>query len=125
MISANEVLMGRDKEFPLDTGLNTNLTMLLEALNKFRTVYNKPMFVSSGYRPGAYNKAAGGAPNSAHALCLACDFHDLDGQLDAWCESNLDVLAKCGLYLENPPQTPGWCHLTVRAPASGHRIFIP
>lgn len=123
MISRNEVLEGRDKEFPLTPELEKNLTKLLEALNHFRTVYGKPMIVTSGYRPGHYN--TGFATHSSHLTCEAADFHDPDGQLDAWCESHLEVLVACGLYLENPPQTPGWCHLQTKKPASGNRIFIP
>ena len=83
------------------------------------------MIVSSGYRPGHYNKDAGGAKGSAHAVCLACDFKDPTGDLDQWCMDHLDVLEQCGLYLESPNHTLGWCHLTIRAPGSGDRVFIP
>lgn len=125
MISRAEILMGRDAKYPLSQALEDNLKALLIALNEFRAVYGKPMTVTSGYRPGDFNKAAGGAPNSAHALCLACDFADKDGALDAWCLAHLDVLERCGLYLEDPGHTAGWCHLTVRAPHSGARVFKP
>lgn len=125
MISRDEVLMGRDKEFPLSEELEANLTKLLSALNQFRAAYGKPMYVSSGYRPDYYNKIAMGSPNSAHKTCEACDFYDHTGELDAWCLANLDVLEKCGLYLESPDATEGWTHLMIRRPASGHRVFIP
>jgi hypothetical protein len=29
------------------------------------------------------------------------------------------------LYREDPGSTPGWVHLTTRAPKSGRRTFIP
>lgn len=125
MITRDEILMGRDKEFPLDKALEANLNALLTALNAFRAHYGVPMKVSSGYRPGHYNKDAGGASNSSHKTCEACDFSDQSGLLDAYCEANLDILAECGLYLEDPDHTVGWCHLTTRAPKSGHRVFIP
>src|SRR5262245_6199833 len=111
MITRDEVLMGRDKKYPLSTELEANLTKLLAALNKFRTKYGKVMFVSSGYRPPEFNKAAGGSKKSAHLSCLACDFKDLDGSLDKWCSENQDFLAELGLWQENPKNTPNWCHL--------------
>jgi len=36
MITADEILMGRDKEYPLDSMLKANLQTLLTALNSFR-----------------------------------------------------------------------------------------
>ena len=113
--------MGRDVEFPLSPELEKNLSNLLVALNAFRAVYGKPMRVSSGYRPGKYNTAAGGAPNSTHLVCMACDFADLDGSLDAFCLANLPSLEQCGLWLEDPERTHGWTHLDIRA--RNNRVF--
>lgn len=117
--------MGRDKEFPLSDELKLNLDALVIALNAFRSHYGVPMVVTSGYRPGHYNKDAGGAKNSPHVTCQACDFHDPSGILDAYCVANQDILEQCGLYLEDPKHTIGWCHLQIRRPGSGSRIFIP
>lgn len=125
MITLNEILMGRDREFPLDSTLEKNLQLLHHSLNKFRKIYNKPLTVSSGYRPVQYNQNAGGAKKSNHMSCLACDFLDKDGALDMFCISNLDALKECGLYLEHPKWTLGWCHLQVIAPSSKSRVFIP
>ena len=122
-IQRNELLMGRDQQFPLSPELETNLSKLLSALNRFRTIYGKPMNVSSGYRPGHFNTDAGGAKNSTHLVCMACDFHDADGSLDQWCLDHLDVLEECGLYLESPDHTHGWCHLQIRP--TKNRVFIP
>lgn len=125
-ISRNEVLMGREKAYPLTQEQEDNLEKLLECLNKFREAYGKPMVVSSGYRPEAINAATkGAAKKSNHIMCLACDFKDLDGSLDQWCMDNLSVLIDLGLYLESPQHTPGWCHLQCVPPKSGARIFIP
>lgn len=114
MISASEVLMGRDKLAPLDDSQRVNLARLLKALNALRVAYGKPMYVSSGYRPAVLNKAIGGAKRSAHVECLACDFKDPDGALDSWCSANQDLLAQHGLWQEHPDHTPGWCHLDLR-----------
>ncbi len=125
-ITAAEVLMGRDKLAPLTREQKENLQDLLVALNKFRVAYGKPMQVSSGYRPPAINAATPGAAKySHHMMLLACDFRDADESLDKWCLSHLDVLEKCGLYLEHPDATKGWCHLQVIPPKSGKRVFRP
>jgi hypothetical protein len=124
-IIREEILKGRDKEFPLSTEIEGNLRLLLFHLNQFRAIYGKPMVVSSGYRPGNYNDLAGGAKKSNHMVCLACDFADADSSLDSYCIKNLDVLEQCGLYLEHPKWTKGWCHLQIVKPASGKRIFVP
>ena len=100
MISRDEVLMGRDVEFPLTPELEANLSKLLEAVNKLRTLYGKPMIVNSGYRPGHYNTDAGGAPNSAHQLCEAIDIKDEDGEVKKWI--TVEILEQCGLYQEDP-----------------------
>lgn len=125
MISREEVLMGRDREYPLSEELEVNLTSLLIALNKCRMLYGKPLTVSSGYRPGKYNVAAKGAANSAHLTCEACDFVDNDGQLKQYILNNLSILDSCELYMESPDRTPTWCHLQIRRILSGNRVFKP
>lgn len=125
MISRDEVLMNRDKEFPLSPELETNLTNLLVAVNKLRTLYGKAMTVSSGYRPGHYNKDAGGALNSPHVECLAIDVFDADGIIWNWVLLNLKSLKDFGLYMEDKRWCKGWVHFQYKKPISGNRIFIP
>lgn len=118
-ITRDGILMGRDKEFPLTPELNINLDNLLIAVNKLRDLYGSPMYVSSGYRPGHYNKDAGGAADSPHVICMAVDFHDIDNKIKNWITE--DILTQCGLYQEDPKHTPTWIHVDIR-PRS-HRIF--
>jgi len=123
MITRDEVLMGRDKTDPLTPEMEANLAKLL---NAFRATYGKPMSVSSGYRPPSVNaKIPNAAKKSSHMTCEACDFVDRDGALDSFCLKHLDLLEKCGLYLEHPDDTPNWCHLQIRRPGSGNRVFKP
>lgn len=124
MISRSEVLMGRDRDYPLTPPIHKNLEKLLVALNKFRAVYGKPMIVTSGYRPGHYNRAAGGAKRSSHLTCEACDFADATGGLAKYCLENLKLLEDCGLWMESPTKTKGWVHLQIR-PVPGVRVFQP
>lgn len=121
MISRQEVLMGRDEEFPLTPELEDNLSKLLEAVNKLRTLYGKPMIVNSGYRPDHYNTDAGGAPNSPHQTCEAVDFRDNDNALKDWITE--DILIECGLYQEDPAHTVSWLHVQIRP--THNRVFIP
>ena len=126
MITKAEILMGRDKLYPLDQEMQDNLQKLLVAVNLFQQHYGKPMIVSSGYRPAAINaKVKGAAKKSNHMVCLAVDFKDIDGSLDKFCTDNLNILEACGLWLEHPDSTPGWCHLQAKAPKSGNRVFKP
>lgn len=130
MISRDEILKGRDRDYPLDAELTTNLDKLLIAVNQIRQAWGKPLIVTSGYRPGHYNKSARGAKRSAHMTCEAVDFQDGDGSFAAWCLSNLKLLEEAGLYMESPLYThepPGkrWVHLQTRRPPSGNRVFIP
>jgi uncharacterized protein YcbK (DUF882 family) len=123
LISRDEILMGRDKEYPLTLEMSKNLDKLLAAVNVVRAQYGKPMTVSSGYRPGKYNTAAGGAKNSSHMTCEAVDFKDPKGELTRYILQNLDLLERAGLYMESPSRTQGWVHLQTRK--THNRVFLP
>lgn len=64
-----------------------------------------------------------GVPSSAHRQAKAVDVYDPDETLEQWITD--EKLAVYDLYREAPSSTPGWVHLTTRAPSSGHRTFIP
>lgn len=128
MITRAEILMGREVEYPLNPILESNLNILLTRLNKLRQLFGKPMRVSSGYRPGRFNKAKAmgtkhdGAKDSAHLYCMAVDFYDPNRELVKFCMANKGaILKQCGLYMEKPSQTPTWCHLQIRP--TKNRIF--
>ena len=107
-------------------------------LNEFVEDGNEPLTASpvtgtlctlrnAGWRP----PNASGAPGSAHKQGAAVDLHDPDARLDNWILSRPDVLVRYNLYMEDPSATEGqvtkggWCHLTIRAPRSGRRVFMP
>lgn len=64
-----------------------------------------------------------GSQRSSHKEARAVDVYDPGGELDAWLTD--EKLEQYGLYREHPDATPGWCHLTTRAPGSGNRTFHP
>ena len=126
MISRDEILMGRDKQFPIDGVMEKNLEKLLRGVNKFRAVYGKSMKVTSGYRPAAINATVkGAAKKSNHMVCLAVDFADSDGKLAEYCLNNLKLLEEFGIWIEDPAFTKGWVHMQVVPPRSGNRVFKP
>jgi hypothetical protein len=126
MISRDEILMGRDKQYPLTGPMEVNLEKLLKAVNKFRAVYGKPLRVTSGYRPAAINsQVKGAAKASNHMVCLAVDLADSGGKLAEYCLNNLKLLEEFGLWMEDPGFTKGWVHLQCVPPRSGSRVFKP
>lgn len=125
MITLKEFLMGREKDYSLTLDFALNAAQTLAGVNYLRGLYGRPLSVSSGYRPGSYNKKAGGAKNSSHLSCEAIDIADPTGHFAKWCILNLNEVKNAGLYLEDPDHTPGWVHLQTRAPMSRNRIFIP
>ena len=64
-----------------------------------------------------------GAPASAHKTGMAVDVYDPDGKLDDWITDS--ILETVNLYREAPSATAGWTHLSIRAPKSGKRSFLP
>jgi hypothetical protein len=125
VITRDEILMGRDREYPLSPELEHNLAILLMRINILRQWWGNPMCVTSGYRPGKYNVKAGGAKNSAHLHCMAIDVSDPNGKLGRWLAANLPILRACDLWMENPENTKGWCHLDIRDRGDSNRIFKP
>jgi hypothetical protein len=128
MVTRDEVLKGRERDYPLSPELEENLNKLLDAVNKLRKEYGKPFIITSGYRPGHFNKSARGAKKSAHMTCEAIDILDKDGEIAKWCLSNLKLLEDAGLFMESPLYThepPGkrWVHLQTRA--TKNRVFVP
>lgn len=67
--------------------------------------------------------ATTGTATSSHKEARAVDVYDPKNELDDLITDQL--LMAYGLYREAPDATPGWCHLTTRAPKSGRRTFIP
>lgn len=117
-ITKAEILMGRDLQYASDYTLeiSNNIDKLLIPLNKFRELYGKSITISSGWRPPSINAKVGGASHSNHCVGLAADLHDPDGKIDEFAQE-LDKsgkLKELGLWLENPKNTSGWCHLDIK-----------
>jgi uncharacterized protein YcbK (DUF882 family) len=123
MISVNEYLMNRDKEFPLDMLQARNMAELLSRVNYLFGKLDLHAIVSSGYRPASINKKIGGAKMSTHTVCAGIDLSDPDGRLANAMKNNQQLLKELGLCLENPEHTKGWIHLDIKKRTS--TIFNP
>ena len=66
-----------------------------------------------------------GAPNSAHKQGEAVDIYDPDNKLDDYITAHPELLVQFDLYREHPTATLHWLHLSIRAPKSGNRTFLP
>jgi uncharacterized protein YcbK (DUF882 family) len=111
---------------PLNQTLESNLINLLTKINALRIDFNKPMNVSSGFRIPEHNAKVKGVTHSKHLTCEAIDIVDNDGSLRRFCmQNNNAMLKQYGLFMEHPAYTKGWCHLQIRKPKSGNRVFIP
>ena len=52
-------------------------------LNRIRTLFNKPIYITSGYRCEKHNKEVGGKPTSSHLKGIAVDIK-CDNSLDRY-----------------------------------------
>lgn len=128
MISKDELLKGRDQQYPNDytQEISDNLDKLLIVMNQIRSAWGKPMTVDSGWRPPSINASTpGAATHSKHMLGLAVDIADADGSLWSWVLENLELMQQLGIFFEDRRWTPNWVHFGLGAPASGKRIFVP
>lgn len=117
--------------YPTDAETAQNLATLLDKMNQVRSVWNKPMIVTSGLRSAADQERINpSAPKSKHLLGQACDISDPDGSLMKWVLANLQMMKDLGLYFEHfcwthPEGSGWWVHFQVVPPGSGKRIFVP
>lgn len=128
MISKDELLMGRDRQYPSDytQEISDNLDNFLILMNQVRSAYGKPMTVNSGWRPPSINAGTpGAATHSKHMLGLAADISDPDGKVWEWVLENLQLMKDLDIFMEDKRWTPGWTHFGKGKPASGKRIFVP
>jgi hypothetical protein len=116
---------------PLTHEQQQNLPILLERMNRVRTLYAKPMLITSGVRSvedqTRIDGAAGRKPRvgSMHLRAAACDVWDRDRHLWGWVMDNLKLMEEIGLWLEDKSKTPTWVHFQIYPPKSGNRIFLP
>ncbi len=113
-VTHSQLLHGtRHLEYPLDETQSKNLGILWFRVNALlnKRGLDVKYQVNSGYRPGKYNQAAGGTPQSRHITCKAVDLGDVDGSIDKWLDAHPELLEEFKLSREDPSRTAGWAHL--------------
>lgn len=121
-------LIGPTDLASLPSDIQNNLKHLLDVINKIRDAYGNPLTVTSGLRTMAHHieiykqKALkAGVPfdqskvpmQSKHLYGEAVDISDPHGQLKKWCISNLELLEKLGIWMEEFDSTPNWVHFQI------------
>lgn len=93
-----------------------NLEDLLIKINVVRTIWAKPMLVSSGYRTWQDHcriyKKNNPPAGSQHLIGCAVDIVDSKGELYSWLQDNPSILEAADLYCEQG--TKGWVHFQVK-----------
>lgn len=129
MITLTEIFKNDcENYYSVNAEIRKNIDELLHKTNVIRYFYDKPMFVNSGYRNQVHNTQVGGARKSLHMAGLAIDFSDPTHSIyNFLINSNTgrELITKLDLYFENCKYTVTWCHIQLRKPGSGNRIFIP
>lgn len=107
--------------------IEDNIIMMANRLTFIRNFFNRPLRVTSWYRPAVYNVMIGGAQFSQHVQGLAVDFQVFDMESDAARSLLLPFLADYNIRMENLPGA-NWVHIdlncTENMPAE-RRFFVP
>lgn len=112
------------KESEVDDITLRNLEDLCRKVNALG--YQPPMVATSCLRSLADQKRINpSAMGSSHLYGCAVDISDPKGELKKWLETRTATLVNCGLWMEHPDSTKGWCHLQTYAPKSLNRVFRP
>lgn len=136
MISLSEI---NPKNYTLDEQETDNINVLLERINKVRTLWGKPMIVNSGvrskddqirvYHDKGVTDLSKIPMGSQHLHAAAVDISDPDGKLAEWTKNNEAALEEIGLWCEDLNHTKGWVHYQIFQYRSWHpgksRFFIP
>lgn len=106
--------LGIDNTIP-NNAIKSNIDYLCNyLLDKLRSIYNRPIYINSGYRSVALNIAVKGSTNSAHTTGLAAD-------IDTRCGENrrladivvMNRLPFRQMILYSSLENPKWIHLGI------------
>jgi len=141
ILTMADILMGRDKKYPLTAEMRHNLVNLHTRVTKLISMVadaygiDMDIIVTSGYRPGEFNRIKNAATASRHMTCRAVDLSDPQCLIGHRLKANYlqydhhGILGQCGLWLEDPEYTRGnngWMHLDIGTRRGmSHGVFIP
>lgn len=113
---------------PTPEHLENLKTICVEVFDKVRTHFGVPLFISSGYRSEALNKAIGGSKNSDHNLGRALDL-DQDGRGNGVTNMEVFEFIKDNLefdqliYEFGTTKNPDWVHVGYRKGANRKQVL--
>lgn len=103
--------------------IKNNLENLIALLDKIREKYGKPIYVNSGYRCPALNKAVKGVTNSQHQLGEAADIDTRKGKAEN--QKLYDLIAKNFDYDQLLWENNGaWIHISYKRPNRKQRLSV-
>ena len=103
-------------------------TIAVDVFDKVREYFGVPIFVSSGYRSAALNKAIGGSATSDHNLGRALDL-DQDGHGNGVTNADVFKFIKDNLEFDQliwefgTDKNPDWVHVGYRKGANRKQIL--
>ena len=113
---------------PTPEHLDNLKTIAVEVFDKVREHFGVPIFVSSGYRSAALNKAIGGSSTSDHNLGKALDL-DQDGHGNGVTNADVFKFIKDNLEFDQliwefgTDKNPDWVHVGYRKGANRKQIL--
>jgi zinc D-Ala-D-Ala carboxypeptidase len=113
---------------PTAEHLENMKTIAVEVFDKVREYFGVPIFVSSGYRSAALNKAIGGSSTSDHNLGRALDL-DQDGHGNGVTNADVFKFIKDNLEFDQliwefgTDKNPDWVHVGYRKGANRKQIL--
>lgn len=121
MITMQEILKSAKLEDQTPE-IQANLLKLLDICNKLRTLWNKPMTVTSGlrtmedhlriYKEKGITDKSKIPMKSNHLFGLACDFADSDLSMTKWLKAHPEILEELDAYCEDG--NANWVHIQVK-----------
>ena len=91
-----------------DDNILNNLKYTASNMEKVRSILDKPIRVSSGYRSPALNKKVGGSNTSAHTLGYAIDF-TVSGLT---CKEVADIIQRSDIQYDQLIYEGTWVHIS-------------
>lgn len=133
MISMDELLNHKYSLEKQTDEIQKNLPILLERVNKIRTLWDKPMIVTSGlrtmedhlriYKEKGITDPAKIPMKSRHLIGAAVDIYDPELGITAWLKADESILTDAELWCEEGNKN--WLHVQIFPPASNNRWFLP
>ena len=110
--------------FPNSEEVYFELINTIDKMQLIRDFIDKPIIITSMYRPLEYNKLIGGANKSNHIIGMACDFKVKGQKCDVTRKLLLNKLEEFDIRMENNPGS-NWVHIDTNVKKNGKRYFKP